>query len=211
MIILHHQSVVVLGVMNPAIHHPAWYQAMSIITEAEFEESLRNQVIVTPQLTQFKTENLVLDCTLERWQVSSEAEEVNRIMTLAKTTFEKLYHTPIKAYGVNHNFHIETKREIAPTLMSIIRKTDLPFPPHEEGTATITYIAEGDDCKFRTVISISPRGQNFLHIQNNVHFDVSSEEKGHFDLGPLLDRAFQINEKRSQRMRLSITNAIEGC
>ena len=210
MIILHHQSVVVLGAMNPAIHHPAWYQAMSIITEAEFEESLRNQVIVTPQLTQFKTENLVLDCTLERWQVSSEAEEINRIMTLAKTTFEKLYHTPVGAYGINHDFHIETKREIAPILMSIIGKTDLPFPPHEEGTAAIIYTAERDDCKFRTVISISPRGQNFLYIQNNVHFDISSEKKEHFDLGPLLDRAFQINEERSQLMRSSLTNAIEG-
>lgn len=209
MIVLHHQSVVVLGAMNPVIHHPAWYHLVSIITESELTESLENQVIVTPELTEFKTKYFSLLCAKDRWQISSEVEDADHIISIAKTTFEKLYHTPIGAYGINHDFHIETKKPIGSTLMSIIRKTGLPFPPDEEGTAGITYIAEGSNCKFKAVISPSPRGQHFLYIMNNAHFDISQDQEGQFDFGPLLDRAFQINEERSQLIRSRFFDAIE--
>ena len=123
----HHQSVVVVGAMNPVIHHPAWYHAMSIITQSELEESLRKPVVVIPQFAQFASDSFSIVCLPDRWQVSCDTADGERIVALAKATFEKLYHTPVTAYGVNHNFHAETTKQILSTLMTIVRQTDLPF------------------------------------------------------------------------------------
>jgi hypothetical protein len=196
--------------MNPAIHHPAWYRAMSIITQSEFEESLRKEVIVTPQFAQFASDSFSLVCYPDRWQVLCDTADGTRIVALAKATFDKLDHTPVHAYGVNHDFHVETTKQIPSTLVAIMRKTDLPFPPNEVGTAVLTYTAEVSGCTFKTVISASPRGPYFLHIQNNAHFVISQEASGHFDLGPLLNEAFLRNENRSQLMRSSLVDAIQG-
>jgi hypothetical protein len=196
--------------MNPAIHHPAWYHAMSIITQPEFEESLRKPVIVSSQVAQFASDSFSLFCLPDRWQASCDATDGARIVALAKATFDKLYHTPVSAYGVNHDFHVETTKQISPSLATIIRKTGLPFPPNEVGTAAITYTAEVSGCTFKTAISASPRGPYFLHIQNNAHFVISQEAIEHFDLGPLLDEAFRRNEDRSQLMLSSLVDAIQG-
>lgn len=195
--------------MNPAIHHPAWHHAVSTITQSEFEESLSKPVVVLPNLAQFESNSFSVLCLPDRWQVSCEAVDATRIIEIAKATFDKLEHTPVGAYGVNHDFHVETTKQIPSALAAIVRKTGLPFPPNEVGTAAITYTAEVSGCTFKTVMSTSPRGPRFLHIQNNAHF-VTPQEGKHFDLAPLLDGAFQRNEERSHIMLSSLVNAIEG-
>jgi hypothetical protein len=196
--------------MTPAIHHPAWYLATSTITQSEFEESLRKPVVVMPQVAQFASDGFSVVCLPNRWQVSCDTEDGARIVALAKATFDKLYHTPVTAYGVNHDFHAETAKQIPFTLAAIVRKTGLPFPPNEVGTAAITYTAEANGCTFKTVVSESPRGPNFLHIQNNAHFLIPQDTIQPFDLGPLLDEAFRRNEDRSQSMLSSLVSAVQG-
>lgn len=209
MTVLHYQSVVIVGSMNPAIHHPAWYHSVSIITQPEFDASLRKQVLVNQQIAQFAIDGFSVLCLPDRWQISCDATDTSRIIEVAKATFDKLYHTPVSAYGVNHDFHVETTVQIRPTLAAVIRKTGLPFPSNEVATATITYTAEGSGCTFKTTIAPSPRGPNFLHIQNNAHFTIQATSQN-FDLGPLLDEAVRINEDRSQLMLSSLVDAIQG-
>jgi hypothetical protein len=196
--------------MNPAIHHPAWYLITSIITQSEFEESLRKPVVVSPPAAQFTNNGFSVVCLPDRWQISCDAVDGRRILALAKATFEKLDHTPVTAYGVNHDFHVETTKQIPSTLATIVRQTGLPFPLEEAASAEITYTAEVSGCTFKTVISPSPRGPNFLQIQNNAHFLAPRGEVKHFELGPLLDEAFQRNETRSQLMVSNLVNAIQG-
>lgn len=102
--------------MNPAIHHPAWYHAMSIITQSEFEESLRKPIVASPPVAQFASNGFSVLCLPDRWQISCDAADGARIVALAKATFDKLEHTPVIAYGVNHDFHVETSKQIASTL-----------------------------------------------------------------------------------------------
>lgn len=193
--------------MNPAIHHPGWYLAMSLITQPEFDKSISNLGIVNSQVAQFENDGFSVLCLPERWQVSCNTADGSRILALAKDTFAKLSHTPVNAYGVNHDFHTETTKLIPSILMAIVRKTGLPFPSDEEGTAAITYTAEVGDATFKTVISASPRGPYFLQLQNNTHF--TQESIGQFDLGPLLDEAFRRNENRSQLMLGNFVKAIQ--
>jgi hypothetical protein len=209
LIILHQQSVVIVGAMNPAIHHPAWYHSVSIITQEEFDASLLKPVLVNQQIAQFAIDGFSVLCFPDRWQASCDAEDGSRIIEVTKATFEKLYHTPISAYGVNHDFHVETTKQIHSTLGAIVRKTGLPFPPDEVATATLTYTVEASGNTFKTTIAPSPRGPNFLHIQNNAHF-IIQESNPQFDLGPLLDEAIRKNEDRSQLMLSSLVDAIQG-
>jgi hypothetical protein len=205
------QTVVVLGAMNPAIHHPAWYHIMAIITEPEYKKSLSGQIIANPTAAQFVSEGFSILCLPDRWQVLSEATDATRIVEIAKVTFKTLDHTPVSAYGINHHFHVETTKQIPSTLMTIVRQTGLPFPPDEVGTAAITYIAESKGCTFTTVISASSKGPNFLHVQNNAHFSLPSEETiKKFDLGPLLEKAFEENEARAQLMLSNLVSVIQG-
>lgn len=196
--------------MNPAIHHPAWYLITSIITQSEFEESLGKPVIVSPPFAQFGNNGFSVVCTPDRWLVSCDADDGRRIIALAKATFEKLEHTPVTAYGVNHDFHAETTKQIPSALAAIVQQTRLPFPLDEVASAEITYTAEVTGCTFKTVIAPSPRGPHFLQIRNNAHFVVPQDTVKHFDLGPLLDEAFQKNEDRSQMMMSKLVNAIQG-
>src|SRR5262245_34493563 len=105
--------------MNPAIHHPAWYLATSIIDKPEFEESLRNLVVVTPQFAQFVSKGFSVFCLPDRWQISCETAEGTRIVVIATATFDRLGDTPVSAYGVNHDFHVETDKEIPSILATI--------------------------------------------------------------------------------------------
>lgn len=114
------------------------------------------------------------------------------------------------AYGVNHYFHVETAKQVASVLAALVRQTGLPFPPNEEAEASITYTAKADDCNFKTTISASARGPEFLHIQNNTHFVIPQLKNEHFDLGPLIDEAFRRNEDRSQMMLSKFVDAIQG-
>lgn len=209
--VYHQQAVVVLGAMNPAIHHPAWYHIMSIITEPEYKKSLSHPVVVSPPVAQFVSDGFSIVCLPDRWQVLSDTPDATRIVALAKKTFDILDHTPVTAYGINHDFHVETAKQISPTLMTIVRQTDLPFPLNEVGTAAITYIAEVKNCTFQTVVSVSPRGPNFLYVQNNVHFPILPSEDAikKFDLGPLLEDAFQGHEERVQLMVSNLVKAIQ--
>lgn len=195
--------------MNPAIHHPAWYNLVSILSQSEFEESLRKPIIATPQMAQYVSMGFSVLCLPDRWQATCEAKDGSRIIELAKATFDKLYHTPVTAYGVNHGFHVETTKQISSTLATLVRQTALPFPTDEEGTGTITYTARAKDCSFQTVVAASPRGANFLHIQNNAHFPLSSGEVTQVDLGPLIEGAYQRNEDRSRLMLSRLVTAIE--
>jgi hypothetical protein len=202
--------VVILGEMNPAIHHPAWYKLESIIDETEYRACLSNPVIVNQQIAQFTSHGFSVMCLQDRWQASCNADDASRILSLTKETFKKLYHTPVSAYGVNHHFHIEINRQVGPVLAAIVRKTGMPFPPNEDADASISYAAKVDGYEFKTIISTSARGPEFLHFHNNAHFTIPQLKNEHFDLGPLIDEAFLRNEDRSRMMLSKLVDAIKG-
>src|SRR5262245_51485447 len=131
--------------MNPAIHHPAWYHVMSIITKSELEKSFNQPVVASPPAAQFVSDGFSIMCIPDRWQVLIELADATRIVEIAKLMFATLDHTPVNAYGINHDFHAETNKLIPLTLATIIRQTKLPFPSDEKSTAAITYVAEFPD------------------------------------------------------------------
>lgn len=103
-------SVVLVGAMNPAIHHPKWYELIGMFSADEAQNALRGgTLVVVPQLVQFKAAGLDIQCTPNRWQISTaDQQQRNRIINIAATTFERLGETPVSAYGLNARFNVTT-------------------------------------------------------------------------------------------------------
>ena len=114
-----HYSVVIVGAMNPAIHHPQWYSAVEMLSADEAREALRGgAVVLMPQLAQFQAAGLQIQCTPANWQINTADEKQrDRILDIAAKTFVRLGETPIGSYGINARFDVNTGSEQAVNTM----------------------------------------------------------------------------------------------
>src|SRR4029077_17732685 len=103
-------SIVVVGRMNPAIHHPTWYHYLKLLDENERDFALAAPSMVsTPQINQFVAPAFTIICLPERWEIQTVKHEfVDRILLVASKVFQTLDHTPINAYGFNFHAHRNT-------------------------------------------------------------------------------------------------------
>ena len=106
-------SVVVSGHMNPAIHHPAWYEQIGILTQAEALESLKGENFVClPQVAQFASRGITVTCIPTRWDArTTKADQRERILDIAKRTYTALDHTPVSAFGFNFDIVEDAEAE----------------------------------------------------------------------------------------------------
>jgi hypothetical protein len=96
-------SIVIVGNMNPRIHHPAWYEAVRILSPEEARAALL--LACTPMFSQFQLPGSTILCMQERWEVQTQdAEKLERMLDIAGRTFDTLKHTPIAAFGLNFHF-----------------------------------------------------------------------------------------------------------
>ena len=97
-------SIAVLGNFNPAIFTPAWFALNGLLPESV----ARNAVLTVAheQVTQFNTDWLRLDVTLDRFYVETTQAPHVRVHDLVVRVFkEYLHHTPVMAFGINRNVH----------------------------------------------------------------------------------------------------------
>src|SRR6202030_1678960 len=99
-------SIVVIGLMNPAIHHPSWYQSMQLLDKQEVDyagsASALVPIVLAPQIAQFAVQEFKIVCLSNRWEIQTQRPEaVDRILKVASRVFEILDHTPVNAFGFN--------------------------------------------------------------------------------------------------------------
>ncbi len=97
-------SVVLLGDFNPAIFTPAWFALHGLLPERVADSAdLRG---AHQQVTAFETDWLQLQVTVDRFFVGTSQAPYVRLCDLVMRTFkEYLYHTPLKAFGINRWVH----------------------------------------------------------------------------------------------------------
>mgnify|MGYP004485983465 FL=1 len=102
-------SIVLIGDFNPAMFHPEWFTKNDIISqeECDFAKSQTQSVplIVTSQLTMFKTSQLNVKIETKRFQVVCEKEPFVTLKDFITKTFENLGGYIITAYGINYSAH----------------------------------------------------------------------------------------------------------
>jgi hypothetical protein len=95
-------SIIVLGALNPPIHHPLWYADARILTPTEAEEAQRSPAFLcTRDAAAFSFGQLQVRCTRSRWSVhAARAEALDRLLNLAAHTHDRLRDTPVTGFGL---------------------------------------------------------------------------------------------------------------
>lgn len=138
-------SLILVGDFNPAMFHPEWFKRNDIISpeEIDFEHdsTLKNSIIVTPQLTIFKTSQLNIKIDQNRFEVVADKEPFISVIDFIIKTFENLGSFIIKAFGFNYSAHY--KVEDVATLHRIGDK----LAPKEHWATLLGDEVAGDDRK----------------------------------------------------------------
>jgi hypothetical protein len=187
-------SVAVVGNMNPSIHHPAWYEGAGIFAADERPFAV---AVVTPQVAQFQTKNLQIQCLPDKWVVTGKpGSTAELVVRTAAKTFERLNDTPVRAFGLN-----TTYEALPPPGEALNLPTDLADPlsadfqgstPELESVTTRFALGELGDAGWRLHrflrLTIAPRPTAVV-FSTNVHHQIeviSSGTSTHFDLTPML-------------------------
>ncbi|MCO6458298.1 MAG: hypothetical protein J5I93_23575 [Pirellulaceae bacterium] len=105
---VHLFSIVVIGGMNPTIHHPSWYRLVELLSDDEVEAITTGAepVVVTPQFSRFAGPDFELICRQDRWEIQTKNELwQQRSCAIAGQVFDHLLkHTMVSALGLNFHF-----------------------------------------------------------------------------------------------------------
>lgn len=183
-------SIVVVGAMNPSIHHPFWYEILHALSQAEARDAVGgSNLLVSPMVAQFSWSGWTMVCLPERWEMrTQDPEKFGRVLDLAVLVFERLNDTPVKSFGINVD-RVETKSESATrALACALHDANLGVSADASDGSFSTSTTVEKTCTLlrRTVtVSVSAKAPSVLRISNNFHHDVVMEE-GMFNLTPLL-------------------------
>ena len=194
-------SIVLLGNFNPAIFTPAWFALHGLLPEAVADNA--DLAVAHQHVTSFRADWLRLEVTLERFLVETEQAPHIRVYDLAVRVFkEHLHHTPLTAFGINHNVHFQvasqaTRDELGRTLAPVEPWGDwghrLGFDGEHGGMTSLrmSQLSPEDRPKGgRINIQVEPSnrigsGRTGIYVGVNDHFAVDST--GPSTAGRLMD------------------------
>jgi len=196
-------SIVVLGAMNPPIHHPAWYASAGIFSEEEAAEALKRQVMCQQTVAECSTEQFRIICIPDRWQIETTSEaSVARITEIADKTFTKLNETPVSAYGFNHNYDLPTELEnVGHFIATCVISAGVGPAELKADSATVTVKQLGHECDFNIVVSPSKISNRHVQIKHNAHYITPATEDGYFDLGSFIRKGIENAAAHARQQR----------
>jgi hypothetical protein len=211
-------SIVVLGAMNPSIHHPAWYRLMRILTEEESERAERSgTILATPQISQFSGDSITVVCEPGRWQVQTRDEaQLQRLREIAEETFKILYHTPVSAFGFNFAHHRKTSlSRVNTTLANLVEALPLGLKPNgaERRAAKFNYSTAVDERVLTIAIEPSSKGEELVYVAINAEHRIPIPPPGElrqFDLTPLLKENFPRDYEDAKRNLASVLDSLNA-
>ncbi len=104
-------NIVIRGAFNPAVFQPSWLATQGLIRSQEADEA---EILIHPQMAQFSAEWLRMIVTVDRFQVETTQEPYYEpLRDLVVGIFDLLRHTPLKALGINRDFHYQFQSESA--------------------------------------------------------------------------------------------------
>ena len=97
-------EIVLLGDFNPAIFTPAWFALHNLLPRGVADSADLN--VSHRQITSFATDWLSLQVQPEQFRASTSQAPCVRVRDLVLRIFkEHLFHTPLRALGVNREVH----------------------------------------------------------------------------------------------------------
>lgn len=192
-------SLVVVGSMNPQLHHPYWYRHQDLIDEGELTQALAQGFVSVPPLSQFEAGGLAVLCEASRWMISVKDRALaERAHGVAKKVFKLLDHTPVERFGMNFNCHRTTT--IPDVGVSLFAAAPQVATGKGTGRVDLRYRFI-EDARMKSV-RIEPSNKNPNMVYVGINFDHQivapvSEGYDYFDLAALLDSAFDEDRREA--------------
>lgn len=210
-------AIVLLGAMNPRIHHPSWYRTAELLDANAEKLALQNPDTVCSQhIAHFRTAELQVSCLPDRWHVATDQVDLlDRLTEILIHTFDgKLHETPITAFGFNFEFHRRTDiSDVASYLADCFRKLPIGVCELPSVAATFSSFHELEDNKVKLDIQPSVRSVDMLYIALNFHYEITSvygpvQQYGHFPLEPLIQPRIRADYDKASVTVTSILKAL---
>ena len=101
-------NVVLRGDFNPAIFTPAWFALHNLLPESVADSAVLQ--VAHQQVTAFDADWLHFQVTVDQFTVDTSQAPYVRVRDLVIRVFkEHLFHTPLRAFGINRNVHFRVK------------------------------------------------------------------------------------------------------
>lgn len=203
-------NIVVLGFMNPRIHHPAWYQLVGLLNEKEVDEAMKSaDTFSVGPIAQFKTGDFLVACQEERWQIQTTKPEcTERMRNIVGRLFDEILpHTPVSKFGFNFDYHRITKAEsVAQYLAECVTRTPLKLNGDRAATAELKLRRELDD--YTAVVVVQPHSdKSFVSVHNNYDYTVKTDA-ALFKLADLIAKYYSGNQVDAETQTALIVQAI---
>lgn len=103
-------AAVVLGNFNPQIFQPAWFASQELVSKEEADDAEIDVII--PDLSSFTVGPFSLRASRDKFHVySANAPSFDVVRDVVFGTFELLPHTPVRAVGLNRQYHYRMEDE----------------------------------------------------------------------------------------------------
>lgn len=168
-------NVVVVGDMNPAIHHPNWYAREGIISNESAAEALKSEYVFVQPVSQFRAAGIRVTCQPARWEVSAERWDLfPECLRLAEQTWTRLAHTPFRGCGLNVDADYGSSPDLARWLAHELTRTALILPANGIA-AQVVYTTAWSGGTLSIAVKAPAERPEQVTVGVNVHFDVSDD------------------------------------
>jgi hypothetical protein len=210
-------SVVLLGSMNPRIHHPKWYQSVGIFSQPEVDDAIQNQpVICTPAFSQFVVGDLVIKCLTDRWDIqTANRQKIDAIREIAERLFDDLlFHTPVNVVALNFDYVREGLRDNATEFISGMlngASAKLGILPASAGELILRRpLASGTQMDGIATIAIKTTGDPQTIAVNCNYNYVMRQLEGHFRLADFLPEYARRDRNDAESSLACVLNALNA-
>lgn len=210
-------SIVVVGGMNPAIHHPSWYRYNGLISPDEELTALANEadpMFLLPNMAQFSIAFFTVQCQQNRWEIKTTIDDqFDRIGTFAARLFDVLLpHTPVARFGINLHLQYRLPCEnVGSRLVELLRRTGIPVGGSQTVNAAFRCSDKRVDHTLNVQIEAAAQPANILRISFNGDFSAPGNEPGtQFELGRMLAQTRQTLREECERTGQEVAQFVAG-
>jgi hypothetical protein len=193
-------SIVILGHMNPRLHHPLWYQHIGALNEQETNEALESPTMVLVQpVARFDAAGFTVTCQEEAWGIATtQPSNRTRMLEIACRVFEKLGETTVLKFGFNTKLHLQltSVKNVEECLASALLTLQLGL--RDDGnrkSCLFRFTNVYENHSVNVDVHGSPLSRDAVYIAHNTEHAIRPPKDGkkliHFDLTPLLKEGYE--------------------
>ena len=195
-------SIVLVGNFNPTIFTPAWFVLHGLLPQAVADSA--ELLVAHPEITHFRTDWLNLQVSTDQFSAETQLAPHVRVRDLVVRVFkEYLYHTPLRAFGINRNVHFRVRdisardqigRKLAPVEPWGVWGRQLGDSGRQGGMISLTMrqvTVEGRPAGDQINVTVEPssrmsEGAPGVYVGVNDHY-TTGETDGHESSGRLME------------------------